>query len=193
MPHKYKKNVCAEQYVHMHTDTDTPSPSHTQTQAHTRVHVHNNLHYIEDKGSFCIATLGDGDGYGDGYGMSYCRKFISKFIPSSPSDCFYNAFSGMCAQGEGEDDGYDMGALAKELWDGFVQTGAIHDIRNLPKYTDTCIYASAVCSKHTLPPAHAHTQSSAPSPIHSFKFALAWDHPIARFGTGEGMPRFYTK
>lgn len=27
----------------------------------------------------------------------------------------------------------------------------------------------------------------------TFPFSLAWDHPIARFGSGMGLPRYYTR
>lgn len=75
---------------------------------------------------------------------------------------------------------------AEQLWQTFEQYGRIEsfpDVANEGMHEDGARYSGALCIQRKIPGKASST----------FRFALAWDYPIARFGSGIGLPRYYTR
>lgn len=82
---------------------------------------------------------------------------------------------------------------ARTVWESFHNTGdlqsSLRGDTNVGQKVITCTsrkrVASCLCIRKTLQP-EATTKMT-------FSFALAWDNPIARFGSGMAVPRYYTR
>lgn len=129
---------------------------------------------ITDQVSFGIAAQSDDDG-----SVSICPKFIT--LGSSRS-LWSNAMNA-CSQE------IDLEKLsANVLWESFVNTGEIQELdpNVFPSsqiINSTIRYGGAVCCKKEIPSKNKKT----------FSFSLAWDFPMARFGSGKALPRYYTR
>jgi hypothetical protein len=115
----------------------------------------------------------------DAEDLTYCSQFISEVINSDT--VFEEAILGK--------DNINIlhsTESALELWTSFRTTGSIADCKHIyaPKISERGTKtASAVCLKKLLRPKQKKT----------FPFSLAWDCPLARFGSGKPLPRFHTR
>jgi hypothetical protein len=102
---------------------------------------------------------------------------------------------------------------ADELWLQFHNSGEIKDHYFSPEkleqekdesssldstsanklYVSQRRYSSAVCIKETIPRGSKRDGIRKDYHRSNFKFALSWDYPLARFGSGKALPRYYTK
>lgn len=76
---------------------------------------------------------------------------------------------------------------ANTLWTQFTQTGDLTSSLATAEHQAMCSsgrrVAAAICQRKFIPPGSSK----------SFSFSLTWDNPIARFGSGMAVPRYYTR
>eukprot|EP00981_Chlorochromonas_danica_P001618 scaffold351_cov162-Ochromonas_danica.AAC.3 len=96
-----------------------------------------------------------------------------------------------CSQESTEEhDAGDQTLSARKLWSNFHELGDICDCEEeLPSHQTGMIYGSAVCLRKLIGKSPSKNKANSSE----FNFSLAWDHPVARFGGGLGLPRFYTR
>jgi hypothetical protein len=142
--------------------------------------------------------------------ITSCKQFISRpSIPFIPMfDCQMG--SSLLSAPSIYDSSNEWNS-ADELWLQFHNTGEIKDFyfskeklaedfesdedsidpEKLSKlYQCQRRYSSAICVKETILRGNKKTGHFNRC---NFQFSLAWDYPIARFGSGKGLPRYYTK
>lgn len=137
-----------------------------------------------DYNSFAIATAVPADEMHE-VTITHCTKFQTLLSPAKDS-CF-GGRSASAVELESLESEH-----ANELWKLFSSTG---DIANLSQFGDQRSaaetvdgptgprYGAAICLRRRVPAGHAkHMQ-----------IALSWDYPTARFGSGVGLPRYYTR
>lgn len=172
LPHRTRRTVVKT------SETSTVNPALSGVQGSN---TPNSASFVEDKGSYAIA--GDGT---DGGCISICPKFIT--MRSSEPDV-RSAFS-LCSTDESSmTDSGDESLSAQTLWRAFRDTGDICSFDDLPSFRSGALYGAAVCIRKVIPRATASMSNN----VSNFNFSLAWDHPVARFGAGLGLPRYYTK
>lgn len=163
MPHRSRRTV-------VHT-----SDTSTTNEALRPLEAEGGLSFVEDKGCFAIAAEGE---QGE---VSVCSKFISLRSTEEGGGVF-----SFCSSDEGRAS-QDEGLAAAALWRDFHDNGNIRSLE-LPPHREGAVYAGAVCIHRTIGPGAADRGNTS-----VFDFSLAWDHPVARFGAGLGLPRFYTR
>lgn len=131
-----------------------------------------------DRGSIAIASSSADE---DGSTLSFCSQFISNY--QKDSSWFANSCGSAALKAE-------MHSSARVLWDDFVSTGDIGGSLTHVSHEGTNV-AAAVCLRFTVSPRS--DTSSSTNNRKSFPFALAWDQPMTRFGTGKALPRYYTR
>lgn len=133
-----------------------------------------------DRNSFAIACSSE---QGDPVAVTMCPKFQTRHSKAARRGLE------LCADGERRQLLDLEKEHARELWKMFVAQGEIaplaqygDDARNTLD-DDGVRYGAALCMQRRI----------APTETAKFRLALAWDYPIARFGSGFGLPRYYTR
>ncbi len=131
--------------------------------------------------------------------ITTCSQFITR--PQLSASSFFDC---RCAGNRVNNES----TTAEELWLEFHNTGNIFDrnyaFSNGNPSSDTSFrlserrYGSAVCIRQTIPRASSAStkplaDNSRPLNCGVFSFSLAWDYPLARFGGGKALPRYYTR
>lgn len=133
-----------------------------------------------DHNSFAIACSSEP---GESVAVTMCPKFQTRHSNAARRGLDF------CADGERRQLLDLEKEHAAELWKMFVAHG---EIAPLAQYGDEARntleddgsrYGAALCLQ----------RSVAPAETAQFRLALAWDYPIARFGSGFGLPRYYTR
>lgn len=148
--------------------------------------VENSLHRshkVTDEGSYAIATSVPSQATSTK--VSYCPKFISKAPKRNTQPLF-----GFCEKDEKkeeDDEEMDLTESARNLWHAFHSQGHIDDMTQyLPSQLPLqCEVAAAICVSQVCSVKTKHRVG--------FKFALAWDFPLARFGSGHALPKYYSR
>lgn len=148
--------------------------------------------FVEDRGSYAIAaetTSGT---------VTVCSKFITM---KSQDPAQLRSPYAFCTTEEAEmlDTG-DETQSAKSLWKMFRDNGDIRSFSDLPPHRQGALYGSAVCIRKLISRASVSSPTKVPFSDRAaegnraeYHFALAWDHPVARFGSGLGLPRYYSR
>lgn len=133
-----------------------------------------------DHNSFAIACSSEP---GDPVTVTMCPKFQTRHSQGARRGLLF------CADGERRQLLDLEKEHAAELWKMFVAQGTIaplaqysDDARNTLE-DDGIRYGAALCLQRRV----------APAETAKFRLALAWDYPIARFGSGFGLPRYFTR
>lgn len=126
-------------------------------------------------------------------GACKCCDPSTSSSSSTTSSPFSSFLGGGCRPVSNES---EEGMEARRLWLEFERTGDISDVRaskqaagdeqqSLPVASsrEGTKVAGAVSLRKTVG-AHSHK---------SFPFSLSWDNPLARFGSGAAVPRYYTR
>ena len=127
--------------------------------------------------------------------VTYCNGFaterraecaLGNDISSTITNIYGKCVNGFL-QGLGRED--PMLTKGRILWDNFTATGDISGVESLDEYKNGSIIpstynaAAAVCIRKIIPKRQKRV----------YTFALSWDCPVARFGDGGSVTRYYSQ
>ena len=145
--------------------------------------------HFADQGSFAIATSDDHDS-SDGSDVSFAEMMYVENSKNAGNFSFFSANRQESATSSSK-----SYYSAKDVWDSFHNTGHLNNnMGNVEKQTVASNghrrVAACICKHKTMKPLkHSNSNSN----MLTYSFALSWDHPIARFGSGMSVPRYYTR
>jgi len=145
--------------------------SHQSTKTYYHYQDTNQNVEIMDQHSIAIGTDCVNNSQCD---VSYCEKFTTLRIPS-------HSMFDLCASPNDNEE--EVNNIADMIWSEFHQHGKITNHRSVAFDEKNCMVGSCLCIKQTI-------TSKATG---NYNISLAWDYPIARFGSGQGLSRYYTR
>ena len=149
-------------------------------------------HFI-DQGSFSIATNDDGDGI-----VSFTEMM---HVDSEHKETFSIFSSNNGNDGSSSSSASSSSCSTQTVWEAFHNTGHLtNDMESVEKQAvtskDSRRVASCIC-KHKIIRVNNNENDkgngNGNNNSSTFSFALSWDHPVARFGSGMAVPRYYTR